>query len=183
MDRADRDVVTDYLRWLDETPAARVGRARVRAPVAALQAAASADEDPWVRARCLEVLDHLANDASTPTFAAALSDPVAAVRARALHGLTCERCRTQEVDVGDVVTLVVAAFEGEPDPDLRHRYVDVLLRFAERDATAGAVLRTIALDDPDELVRTAALHALTVGHVRSRTALRRQARTARRRPG
>jgi HEAT repeat protein len=181
VDGPDREVVTEYLAWLDEAPPAGVGRARVRTPVAALQAAAVADADPRIRTRCLEVLDHLANDVSTATFATALSDPVTAVRAQALHGLTCERCRTEDVGVVDVVTLVVAAFEGEPDPDLRHRYVDVLARFAAGDATAGATLRTIALDDPDELVRTAALHALTVGHVRSRPALRRRARTARRR--
>jgi hypothetical protein len=182
VDARDREVVVDYLRWIAEAPRARVGRARVRAPIDALQAAATADADPCVRARCLEVLDHLANDASTTTFAAALSDPVAAVRAQALHGLTCERCRSDAVDVADVVATVSAAFDAEPDPALRHRYVDALQRFAARDDHAAATLRAIAADDPDELVRTAALTAMTVGHVRSRTARRRISRTSRRRP-
>ena len=181
MDAADREAVIDFLAWVDDAPKARVERARHRAPVGALQAAAVADDDPWVRARCLEVLDHLANDASTATFLAALADPVAAVRAHALHGLTCRRCRVEALDVAEVVPTIVVAFDREPDPELRHRYVDVLLRFSHDDAAAWAKLLAIADDDADELVRTAALTALTVGHVRSRTALRRISRTARRR--
>lgn len=181
MDGADRELVIDYLKWVDDAPKARVDRARRSAPVAALQAAAVADHDPWVRARCLGVLDHLANDASTATFAAALTDPVAAVRGSALHGLTCERCRATDLCVVDVVPTIVAAFDRERDPELRHKYVDVLLRFAARDDTARSKLLAIADTDADELVRVAALTALTVGHVRSRTALRRISRTARRR--
>jgi hypothetical protein len=181
MDGADREVVIDFLAWVDDAPKARVGRARRSAPVDALQAAALGDRDPWVRARCLEVLDHLANEASTVTFAAALADPVAAVRGRALHGLTCERCRAADLCVTDAVEMVIAAFDREPDLELRHRYVGVLLRFAARDDAARAKLQAIADTDDDELVRLAALTALTVGHVRSRTALRRISRTARRR--
>jgi hypothetical protein len=181
MDAGDRQVVADYLRWLDDAPRARVDRARRRAPVDALQAAALADPDPWVRTRCLEVLDHLANDASTATFVAALVDPVAAVRSHALHGLTCERCRNDDVDIAGIVPTVAEAFDREPDPQLRHRYVGALLRFAARDAGARSKLHEIAEGDGDELVRVAALNALTLGHVRSRTALRRIARTARRR--
>jgi hypothetical protein len=182
VDDRDREVVVDYLRWIAEAPRPRVDRARRRAPIDALQAAAVADADPWVRARCLEVLDHLANDASTTTFAAALADPVAAVRAQALHGLTCERCRSEDLGVAAVVARVVAAFEEESDPELRHRCVRALARFAGRDDAAAATLRAIAAEDPDELVRAAALGATTAGHVRSRTALRRVARRSQRRP-
>jgi hypothetical protein len=45
------------------------------------------------------VLDHHANDESCDVFRAALFDPVPHVRAIALHGLACERCRVGELCV------------------------------------------------------------------------------------
>lgn len=171
----------DYLRRLDEAPRHRVDRHRDRAPIEALQSAALGDADAWVRARCLGVLDHVANDASTHVFVAALQDPVADVRAAALHGLSCERCRTSEVCVVDVVGHVIETYEREPSAELRHRLVTVLGRFAGRSDEARRRLDDLAAADPDPLLRHAAERALTVGHVRSRKALRRLARSAERR--
>src|SRR3954454_7689785 len=103
MSRSEAEVADDYLRWLEVAPQDRAGRRRREAPVTALQSAALADPDPFRRARCLAVLDHVANEASTDVFVAALADPVADVRRHAVHGLTCERCRTTKLCLVDVV--------------------------------------------------------------------------------
>jgi len=137
-------------------------------------------KDPWLRRRCLEVLDHVANDASTEIFAAALRDPVGPVRASAIHGLTCERCRSAELCVADVAPLVIAAYEAEPESELRHKLLRVLYDLALRSRAAGEMLSRVADHDSDGLCREAAVSLLKAGHVRSRRALERQAETARR---
>jgi HEAT repeat protein len=148
--------------------------------VHSLQATALYDPDPFRRARCLAVLDHVANEASTQVFAAALRDPVVDVRRHALHGLTCERCRSSDIDLDDVVEAVLVAFAAEEDPEIRHRIVVVLGGFSSRSDVARRVLDTIAADDPDELLRTAASAVLATGHTRDRKALERLARGSRR---
>src|SRR5450755_3814156 len=70
-------------------------------PVSALQAASLLHPSPKVRRECLGVLDHVANDDSIEVFRHALSDPVPRVRLVALHGLSCQHCRTGELCVGD----------------------------------------------------------------------------------
>ena len=183
MRRSDREVAHDYLRWLDDASRRRRDGRRVDAPVGSLQATALADPDPFCRARCLAVLDHVANDASTHVFAAALRDPVADVRRHAVHGLTCERCRGSDVCVGDVVPAVIAALAVEVDAAIRHQLVVVLGGFAPRSDVARRTLDTVAAHDADTLLRAAAVAVVTTGHTRSRKTLERLARSARRRRG
>jgi HEAT repeat protein len=178
--RSDREVALDYLRWLDEAPRSRRDRRRAEAPVSSLQATALSDPDPYRRARCLAVLDHVANEASTEVFAAALRDPVNDVRRQAVHGLTCERCRSGEVCVGDVVPAVVAALAAEDDTQVRHQLVVTLGRFATRSDLARQTLQTVGAQDADELLRVAASAVLATGHTRGRKSLERLARRARR---
>ena len=146
-----------------------------------LQAAALSDPDPYIRARCLAVLDHLANDTSTQVFAIALRDPVADVRRHAVHGLTCERCCAGDLCIADVVSAVVGAFAAERDAEIRHQLVVVLGQFASRSELACETLDEVATSDADGLLRIAASAVLTTGHTRGRKALERLARTARRR--
>jgi HEAT repeat protein len=153
--------------------------ARTRAavpPVAALQAAAVAHADPWVRRDCLAVLDHVASDASLPTFRAALDDPVAPVRLAAIHGLACERCRTEELCVADVVPRLVQAVADDPSPDVRHRAVELLRGLALRSPAAVTAIQHARDADPDPLVREAAARALRPGHLPGRRTLRRRSR-------
>src|SRR5882672_1603988 len=103
MSRSAAVIADDYLHWLAAAPKDRTNRRRLDAPVLALQSTAIMDPDPFRRAYCLAVLDHVANETSTHVFLAALEDPVADVRRHAVHGLTCERCRTTEVCLVDVV--------------------------------------------------------------------------------
>ncbi len=144
-------------------------------PVDAMQAAALRHRNPKVRRHALGVLDHAANDASTPTFRAALSDPVPAVRIVALHGLSCERCRIGAVCVDDVVTDVLRVLRDDASPKVRHAAIDVLARFMGRDRRIVAALREVAAHDTDELVRLAAASAADGARkVWSRKAVRRR---------
>src|SRR5207248_2586933 len=110
-----------------------------------------------VRRECLTVLDHEANDESVETFRAALADPVPRVRTIALHGLSCERCRTGELCATDVVRTLIDALEHDPSPRVRHDTVPMLLRLSDRDQRAIAALKTAADHDDDPLVRQVAL--------------------------
>ena len=100
------------------------------------------------------------------------------VREIALHGLTCERCRTTELCAADVTPDLVRALEDDPSPKVRHATVGILLRLSSRDARASDALARAARLDEDPLVRQVALAASEGRHrdIRSRKALRRRAR-------
>jgi len=155
--------------WKDAQPAP---------PIAAMQTAALHHPNAKVRREALGVLDHWANDASAVVFARALSDPVPRVRVVALHGLACERCRSEELCVADVVPALVDAIRSDDNARVRHDVVPILMRLASRDGRAVEALVHAAQSDPDELVRETARAALDGRwrDVGSRKALRRRAR-------
>lgn len=78
----------------------------------------------------------LANDESTRVFALALQDRFAPVRNMALHSIACETCRTEALCVADVVPRLIDVLTGDPDVELRHKTIPVLLRFDDRDSRA-----------------------------------------------
>jgi len=147
-------------------------------PLELIQRAALEHPNARVRRECLTVLDHEANDESIETFRAALADPVPRVRRLALHGLSCERCRTGELCATDVVPTLIHALQHDPSPRVRHDTVPILLRLSDRDERASAALETAAHQDDDPLVRQVALAAVQgrTRDIRSRKALRRRAR-------
>jgi hypothetical protein len=81
----------------------------------------------------LFLLDHYASDASWSVFRLALRDPVPSVREVALHGLSCERCRTEDLCVADVVTDLIDILTSDPNAEVRHKAVAALARFLDRD--------------------------------------------------
>jgi HEAT repeat protein len=152
----------------------------VPSPITAFQAAALHHPNARVRRECLGLLDHYANDESASTFAAALSDPVARVRNLALHGLSCERCRTGDLAVEDVVPALLSALASDPSPKVRHNTLFILAGVAGRDRRVRPALNRAAREDDDNLVRYVAQAALD-GRVRdmgTRKALRRRANRA-----
>ena len=128
-------------------------------PIAAVQAAALHHENAKTRSACLSVLDHWANDESASVFRVALSDPVPKVRLQALHGLSCERCRTGELCLADVVPTLLDALSSDPSPKVRHTAVITLVHIGAAPSAATA-LTAAAEHDPDPLVRRVALAAL-----------------------
>jgi HEAT repeat protein len=159
---ADRDLqeVSDFFRRLRALPKKRRHALMAELPVAPMQTAALRHPDPWVRRATMFFLDHYANDASTPTFLAALDDPCTPVREMALHGLACEQCRAAELCVDDVVPVLCRVVASDPSPDVRHKAIPILLRLSNRDARARVALESAASSDSDQFVQQAAVAAL-----------------------
>jgi HEAT repeat protein len=149
-------------------------------PIAAIKVAALEHPNARVRRDCLNVLDHYANDDSVDVFRLALNDPVPRVRTIALHGLACERCRSEELCATDVVPTLAGVLERDPSAKVRHDTIGILLRLSTRDPRATAAIRSAATEDADPLVRQVALAALDgrTRDIRSRKALRRRATRA-----
>src|SRR6266581_4450160 len=129
MTRTDLEVANDFVHGWVASPKQRRARLGRKLPVAAVQLAALRHPDLGMRRFCLFLLDHYASDASSDVFRRALRDPVASVREVALHGLSCERCRSEDLCVADVVTDLVDILASDPSPEVRHKTVAVLVRF------------------------------------------------------
>ena len=167
----------DFLARFGALPRRAWETAGVQLPLAAVQAAALDHPSAVVRRDCLTMLDHHANDESAAVFRASLrTDPVPRVRVHALHGLACERCRSEELCVADVLLDLVRALDGDPSPKVRHAAAVTLVGLAGRDERAVRALERAALTDADELVRTVARAGAEGRHrdVKSRKALRRR---------
>jgi hypothetical protein len=132
-----------------------------------------------VRRSCLSLLDHHAADSSAAVFLAALDDPVAPVRDLALHGLACEQCRTDELCVTDVTPKVVGLLERDPNAEVRHKTIPILVRLADRDPRAIEAIKRAAEHDDDLRVRQTA-EAVLAGRRPRRWNQSRRAAAARR---
>ncbi|HEV2069181.1 MAG TPA: hypothetical protein VGR26_05260 [Acidimicrobiales bacterium] len=129
-----------------------------------------------MRRRCISFLDHYFNDASSDVFARALGDPVDLVRNMTLHSIACETCRAEELCAADVVPYLAAVLAGDPNVDLRHKAIPLLLRLTGRDVRARAAVERASERDPDELIRYVAIRALAGEHVRARKTYERGVR-------
>jgi hypothetical protein len=178
MTRSDLELAGDFVRRWQALPTQRRSRAAKQIPLAAVQAAAFSHPDMAMRRVCLFLLDHYASDASADVFRRALRDPIASVREAALHGLSCERCRTEELCVADVVTDLVAILAGDANAEVRHKAVAALARFIGRDSRAREAIARAAHDDTDSAICHAAQAVADTGepHVRGRKAALRDAR-------
>jgi len=171
------DVRAFLRRWQEATPRGRKALA-AELPVADVQAAALADRSPVVRQACLGLLDHYASDDSTATFAAALADPIPAVREIALHGISCERCGSG-VCVAEVVPAVSRLLAEDPSAETRYKALRVTAQLADRSPEAAAAVGRAAAGDADATVRAGAAIVLDGGHLPNRRRVRRRVRSAR----
>jgi HEAT repeats len=115
-------------------------------------------------------------------FRLALRDPVPSVREVALHGLSCERCRTDDLCVADVVTDLIDILTSDPNVEVRHKAVVALARFLDRDGRASEAMARTASYDPDSAIRLVARTVVDRGkpHVRGRKSALREAQRQRR---
>src|SRR5262249_48837063 len=172
MTRSDLEVASDFVcRW-NALSQSRRARLTGDIPVAAVQIAALSHPDLAIRRSCLFLLDHYASDASWNVFSLALRDPVASVREVALHGLSCERCRLEQLCVADVVTDLMDILKSDPNAEVRHKAVAALARFFGRDGRAGEAIARAASNDSDPAIRLVARTVAERGepHVRGRKA-------------
>jgi len=182
MARSDLEIANDFVRRWGALSKQRRARRGGEIPVAALQAAALSHPDFALRRFCLFLLDHYASDVSWNVFRLALRDPVASVREAALHGLSCERCRTEDLCVADVVTDLIDILGSESNAEVRHRAVAALARFLDRDGRAREAIAHTASHDLDSAIRLVAQTVADQGrpHVRRRKAALRDAQRQRR---
>ena len=179
---AQSDVVDAVFRRWNALPSKQRFQLVPELPIPALQLAALSHPNPWARRGCLSFLDHYANDESIHSFLGALDDPVPFVREMALHGLSCERCRTAELSVADVVPVLSRVLATDKSPEGRQKVVPILLNLLSRSSLAHEALRRTSLSDEDTLVRqvaSAALDGRERDATRSRHDLRRKAKTRR----
>jgi HEAT repeat protein len=156
MTRSDLEIANDFVRRWGALSKQRRARLGGEIPVAALQVAALSHPNLAIRRSCLFLLDHYASDASWNVFRLALRDPVASVREVALHGLSCERCRTEDLCVADAVTDLIDILTSDTNAEVRHKAVAALSRFLGRGGRAAEAITRIASDDPDAAIRLVA---------------------------
>ena len=177
---AQSDAVVDFFRRWNALPAKQRYQLAPEIPIPEMQSAALSHPSPWVRRGSLSFLDHYANGDSLRTFLDALDDPVPFVREMALHGLSCERCKTAELCVADVVPVLNRVLARDISPEVRHKAIPILMRLANRDSSAQEALEQSSRYDEDALVRqvaTAALEGREQDARRSRHDLLRRAKT------
>jgi HEAT repeat protein len=151
-------------------------RRLAKAPVRAVQVAALRHPDPFTRKECLFFLDHYANDQSTAVFSAALEDTVDFVRILAMHSLTCTSCKLEALDTAEVVPGLIQVVSSDPRPDLRLRAISMMVQLAPGDGAAQSALEAAATNDPDQLIRRAAVDALQGSFVAPRKRYERRQR-------
>lgn len=179
---ADVAEATTFLKQFFQGTAKQRARRVVKAPLGAVQTAALHHPDRWVRRDCLFFLDHYANDQSMPVFARALRDPVEFVRNMALHSLSCQACKSEELCTADVAAGLVEVLAHDPSHELRIKSIQLLLQLSGREAQARAALEEASVHDPDPIVRQAALSALAGRFVAPRKRYDRRQRRHGRRP-
>lgn len=73
---------------------------------------------PRVRAACIALLDHLADERCDDTLLAALRDPSPLVRRHAVHAIGCQRCKPRPLGI-DIVGALIERVAGDPSPRVR----------------------------------------------------------------
>ena len=178
------EAITFFRRFHSGTAKQR-SRLAPKAPVAAIQRAALGHQDAFVRRNCLFFLDHYANEESMAVFAQALHDPIDFVRNVALHSLACETCKAGDLCAADVVPGLIDVLEHDRSVEMRTKVIPLLLRLSGEDDRAKPAVERSAQNDPDALIRQAAIDGLTGRFVAPRKRYERRqrqhARTAPRR--
>jgi HEAT repeat protein len=121
-----------------------------------------------VRRGCVSLLDHLVDDESIADLVAAVEDPDAGVRARALHALACDACKQNACRPGEdlFVPRAIELARSHDDADVRAAAIDTLGKVAGRRPDARACLQTSAAEDRDAGLRSMARRRLAALRVR-----------------
>lgn len=121
--------------------------------VVATLVAGAAHPSPRVRAACVALMDHLADERCCDALAAALRDTSPLVRRHAVHAVGCQQCKVRPLGI-DVVGALVERVSSDPSPRVRRvaahqlglqpydqRAVEVLTRVIATGRDAGLVSR------------------------------------------
>ncbi|MCB8946245.1 MAG: HEAT repeat domain-containing protein [Ardenticatenaceae bacterium] len=114
--------------------------------------------NPRVRFECAHLADHLDDDRCFDILVTLSTDEVPRVRAEALHGLACERCKSCPLPIDSVELLVDAALH-DPSDKVRDKMVGTFA-FHSPDPRIQAALQHIAAHDNNPNIRRNAVKAL-----------------------
>jgi HEAT repeat protein len=127
------------------------------AAVATLVAGA-AHSRSQVRAACIALMDHVADERCCESLLAGLRDPSALVRRHAVHAVGCQRCKAKPLPIDIVGALVERALH---DASPRVRRVAVhQLGLQPHDPRAVATLRRVIAEDRSVGLVSRARHAI-----------------------
>jgi HEAT repeat protein len=113
----------------------------------------AADRRPRVRAACIALMDHLADERCCASLESGLRDDSALVRRHAVHAVGCQRCKPQPLAI-DVVGALIERASSDSSPRVRRvavhqlglqphdpRAIETLLRVIAESRDAGLVSR------------------------------------------
>jgi HEAT repeat protein len=107
-----------------------------------------------VRRQCVNLLDHLVDEASLVVLVESLDDEDPQVVGRALHALACDRCKEGACRPGEDLWVPRALdLLRHPDPDLRAAAIDALGRVITRRPDVAAAVAGAATSDADKGLR------------------------------
>jgi HEAT repeat protein len=127
--------------------------------------------NPQVRTRCCQVLDHLIDPDSIPALVGALEDPVEEVRVQALHALACDRCKDGSCRpaAASVLPRAITVLRGDTSARVRARAAELVGAWAHTHPDAAAALQAAASGDPSPAVRKKASWYAPGGPIYRRT--------------
>mgnify|MGYP006293675795 CR=1 FL=1 len=120
--------------------------------------AGAAHSRPRVRAACVALMDHLADERCCKSLERALHDPSPLVRRHAVHAVGCQRCKVQPLSI-DVVAALIERVLNDSSPRVRRVAVHQL-GLQPRDARAIQVLTNVIAESQDAGLVSRAMHAL-----------------------
>jgi HEAT repeat protein len=116
------------------------------------------DSRPRVRAACVALMDHLADERCCKSLERALHDASPLVRRHAIHAVGCQRCKVQPLSI-DVVAALIERVLNDSSPRVR-RVAIHQLGLQPRDARAIQVLNNVIAESQDAGLVSRARHAL-----------------------
>ncbi len=112
-------------------------------------------ESSAVRLHCCGLLDKFLVPEAERDLIAMLSDPDAAVRAAALHVLSCDKCKEncRRPEQSVVLPLGMRLLDEDPAAGVRTQAIELVGRFVHVSADAGSALIRASAHDPSPAVR------------------------------
>ena len=121
--------------------------------------AGAAHSRPRVRAACVALMDHLADERCCRSLEHALHDASPLVRRHAVHAIGCQGCKVQPLSI-DVVAALIERVLNDSSPRVRRVAVHQL-GLQPRDARAIEVLTRVIAESHDAGLVSRATHALS----------------------
>ncbi|MFY8221312.1 MAG: HEAT repeat domain-containing protein [Pirellulales bacterium] len=138
--------------------------------------AGTAHRSPKVRAACVALMDHLADERCCRSLEQALHDASPLVRRHAVHAVGCQRCKVRPLSI-DVVGALIDRVLHDPSPRVRRVAVHQL-GLQPHDARTVETLTRVIAESTDARVVSRARQALGLQQAPARSSAARGSRAA-----